>query len=318
MRQIFRELHIRLLARLMANNREDAIAAYSLTVQGRHELRQSEVGSSTQGANEIRTRSCLDLRSFMRGNHSYDDAMNVAFEMAGNSDSIFVPQDVPTQPPPPSMTASEAHAPEAGEGEEQPTAQSYRQHLIRFLEMPEDTRMGFDPFSGIYEAARARILELAGRLGLDAEQMGILFDHWLLRSAEETPFVLDQAAHESVNCLWRIAHRYQMWAPFADLALRLISCGVSEADAERLLSLQRNIAGLHGTRFGIATMEARLRSRTATSTGREKRVRNEGRTGGPIEDFEIRPLVEGVDEQEADESDRESSDSHVDDDSDDD
>jgi hypothetical protein len=30
-------------------------------------------------------------------------------------------------------------------------------------------------------------------------------------------------------------------------------------DAERILSMQRNIAGLHGTRFGLVFMEARLR-----------------------------------------------------------
>jgi hypothetical protein len=32
-----------------------------------------------------------------------------------------------------------------------------------------------------------------------------------------------------------------------------------EADAELLLSMQRNITGLHGTRFGLPSMEARLR-----------------------------------------------------------
>jgi hypothetical protein len=30
-------------------------------------------------------------------------------------------------------------------------------------------------------------------------------------------------------------------------------------DAEHILSMQRNIAGLHATRFGLPSMEARLR-----------------------------------------------------------
>jgi hypothetical protein len=47
---------------------------------------------------------------------------------------------------------------------------------------------------------------------------------------------------------------------FADLALRLVSCGVSEADAEGISSIQENISSLHGTRFGIRTMDARLRN----------------------------------------------------------
>jgi hypothetical protein len=45
----------------------------------------------------------------------------------------------------------------------------------------------------------------------------------------------------------------------SELALRLVTCGTPEADAERLLSMQRNTAGLHGTRFGLPSMEARLR-----------------------------------------------------------
>jgi hypothetical protein len=44
-----------------------------------------------------------------------------------------------------------------------------------------------------------------------------------------------------------------------ELALRFVTCGTSEAGAERFLSMQRNIAGLRGTRFGPPSMEARLR-----------------------------------------------------------
>jgi hypothetical protein len=43
------------------------------------------------------------------------------------------------------------------------------------------------------------------------------------------------------------------------LALQLVTCGTSEADVERLLSMQRDIAGLHKTRFGLPSMEACLR-----------------------------------------------------------
>jgi hypothetical protein len=45
----------------------------------------------------------------------------------------------------------------------------------------------------------------------------------------------------------------------SELALRIVTCETSEADVERLLSIQRNIAGLHGTRFGLPSMDARLR-----------------------------------------------------------
>jgi hypothetical protein len=37
-----------------------------------------------------------------------------------------------------------------------------------------------------------------------------------------------------------------------------VTCGTSEADAESLLSMQRKIAGPHGTPFGLPSMETRL------------------------------------------------------------
>jgi hypothetical protein len=59
--------------------------------------------------------------------------------------------------------------------------------------------------------------------------------------------------------IWRAAHRFEEWPGLSELAVRLMTCGTSEADAERLLPMHRKIAGLHGTRFGIPSMEARLR-----------------------------------------------------------
>jgi hypothetical protein len=45
-----------------------------------------------------------------------------------------------------------------------------------------------------------------------------------------------------------------------------VTCGTSEADAKSLLSMRRNIAGLHGTRFGLPSMAARLREWTNRPT----------------------------------------------------
>jgi hypothetical protein len=47
---------------------------------------------------------------------------------------------------------------------------------------------------------------------------------------------------------------------FGDLTLHPASCGVSEGDAEGVSSMQKDSAGVCGTRFGITTMEAGLRS----------------------------------------------------------
>jgi hypothetical protein len=45
-----------------------------------------------------------------------------------------------------------------------------------------------------------------------------------------------------------------------------VTGATSEADAERLFLMQRNISGLHGTRFGLPSMEARLRERVNPPT----------------------------------------------------
>jgi hypothetical protein len=54
----------------------------------------------------------------------------------------------------------------------------------------------------------------------------------------------------------------------ADLALRLVSCEVPEADAGHVLVMQKDIPSLHGRRYGIRTMEARLRSARLLPTRR--------------------------------------------------
>jgi hypothetical protein len=47
-REIFRDMHIRLLARLATNNVPESLAGYSLSLPGRDELRRREDGYSTR------------------------------------------------------------------------------------------------------------------------------------------------------------------------------------------------------------------------------------------------------------------------------
>jgi hypothetical protein len=46
---------------------------------------------------------------------------------------------------------------------------------------------------------------------------------------------------------------------FADLAVRPISCGISKADAGCVLSIQKNVISLQGTRLGTTTTKTPLR-----------------------------------------------------------
>jgi hypothetical protein len=53
MREIFHELHVRLLANVMVDNREEIVAIYSLMLQGWWETRELEKGQSTQEPDDL-------------------------------------------------------------------------------------------------------------------------------------------------------------------------------------------------------------------------------------------------------------------------
>jgi hypothetical protein len=63
--------------------------------------------------------------------------------------------------------------------------------------------------------------------------------------------VLDESAKKSANSEWRDAHGNEIWTMFAGLALHLVSCGVSESDAEHVLFMQTKTIGVQKTRFGL-------------------------------------------------------------------
>jgi hypothetical protein len=90
--------------------------------------------------------------------------------------------------------------------------------------------------------------------------------------------------------MWRSVHRYKEWVGFAELAIRLVSCATSESDAERVLSMVKNIAELHGTRFAIGTIEARLRGQVAgfspVRTAHDDHENADGSDGDPNSDEE--------------------------------
>jgi hypothetical protein len=95
MRKIFHEFHIRFLARLMVNNGEDAIAAYTLTRQGREELREMERGYSTQGADEPMPNALIDLKSLMKGAVDFDSAIDRACELVRCLVAFLISDDFP-------------------------------------------------------------------------------------------------------------------------------------------------------------------------------------------------------------------------------
>jgi hypothetical protein len=88
-RKIFDEFHIRLLARLMVNNRKDPLTAYTLTLYGSQERQELERANSTHGADEPVVNSLIDLKSFMKGDFDFESAIDHACEVTGNSGALL-------------------------------------------------------------------------------------------------------------------------------------------------------------------------------------------------------------------------------------
>lgn len=64
--------------------------------------------------------------------------------------------------------------------------------------------------------------------------------------------------------MWREMVRYtENIMDFAKLALHFITMGVSEADAERIISIQKDVMGRKSTKMGTEVLTARLRMHTS-------------------------------------------------------
>jgi hypothetical protein len=266
--KILHDFHIRFLARLVVNNREDALTAYRLTLQGREKLRELERGYRTHRADEPAANSLIDFKSLMKDYFDFGSAFDHACELARNSRVFLISIGLPHPYSTSTIPIDEPYAGDAGSGENWPITESYRGYLVHFAQIAEEERMRSDAYCSTWEIAGCRIAEPASRLELNSEVITILFNQWLYDSAGDTQFVRDEGGKESTNPTWRVAHRYAKWTRFADLALRLISFRMSEADAERVLSMQTNITCLHKTRFGRMAMEAQLRSAISLPTRR--------------------------------------------------
>jgi hypothetical protein len=104
---------------------------------------------------------------------------------------------------------------------------------------------------------------IAVKVGLNPRVIGKSFNIWPVAAIQDRLVLLNLASLQSVDFIWRSAHRDEECTRFAEPALRPISCGRSESDAERVLSMEKNIAGFHGTKFAIRPMESRSKAQIA-------------------------------------------------------
>jgi hypothetical protein len=126
--------------------------------------------------------------------------------------------------------------------EEVASHEDHNERLAHFVALAEPDLMEYDPYHDLYAVATQCLRIFATNLGLDESGTITLFDRWLFSAAPAVPFLQHLDGSEEPNMIWRAAHRFEEWLALSELALELMTCETSEADAERLLSMQGNIA----------------------------------------------------------------------------
>jgi hypothetical protein len=267
---ILRDTYGCLLARTSINNSTEASAAYCFTLQGRADIRKRESGFSTQNPDFVLesefSGEVVNLKVSLRHRCSDDDVIVRLVEVIGNTTLLMTDIESAPSGAEGDFGASGDAVSGTEDGEEAASHEDYNEHLAYFVALAEHDLTEYDPYHDLYVVATRYLRTFAANLGLDESSTIALFDRWLFSAAPEVSLLHHLDGSEEPNMIWRAVHRFEEWSALSELALRLVTCGMSEADTERLLSMQRKIAGLHGKRFGLPSMEARLREWVNCST----------------------------------------------------
>jgi hypothetical protein len=199
------------------NHVPESLAAYSLSLPGRDELRKREEGYSTR-ASDISPQVLLSappesarLKTYCHGEVSYDKTIAVVFQVVVNSEPMIGEEECAPGAFTYDLTTTESYA--AGEDEHQDTVipgiQTFNQHLANFAGMSAERRLAWDPYQFVYETAKRAISEFALKLGQNPGEIAKVFDVWLFAHLDEVPFLQYLAPLEPLDSLSRSAHRYK-------------------------------------------------------------------------------------------------------------
>jgi hypothetical protein len=253
-RLILRDMTIRLLARLSMNNVVEAIAAYTLTPAGRAELRVLETGYATKNPNSTigipNYEAHLDLKTHIqhlkRNPETYHDTFVVLRKEIIDSTSLY-------DDPLPSDFSTRTQRQDDIDGTR---AETYGQRVAHYAQSRDEELFNQDLYSPLYDQASAFIAEFGRRVGVnDASE---LFHSWLFDDPMTIDWLREFPNVTCINDMWRLAHPLRKWREFSHLALRLITATTSESEAERMLSLEKDVIGHHGTRFSYDGLRNRI------------------------------------------------------------
>jgi hypothetical protein len=236
------DLTAHFLARLRRNAFDVMLTAFALTIRGRAYIHSAEYGFQTRGG--LSELPELSFVSTMQ--HEFARAMAAQQgqpfdfddqELARQEDPLMVNDD---------DWIRHGHAPF------DPDEDSFRVVLQEELTKPLDDRLRRNLADGILVGIRKPIARQCVHLNYNPEQIFHLFDAWWTDADK----IISADVHPDSD--WRKFHgRSDERASLADVALRFITLGSSEADIECLLSRQKQIQQQFGTNCRTDTLQAR-------------------------------------------------------------
>jgi hypothetical protein len=119
-------------------------------------------------------------------------------------------------------------------------------------------------YRDLFDKAANSVKRMALAVGLQEDKSEICVSclyRWVSSPDCEIPFMRMLRAFDTPDGIWRQALMFDDWNMFAQIALRFVTLGTSEAGVERLISAHRDIASLKGTRFHADTIRDRLQLR---------------------------------------------------------
>jgi hypothetical protein len=239
------------IARMAMTVEDLCVTAYVLSLDGRNDVRAREVGFMIPDAP-----SEGDLDGEDRG------SVHLPEPTAADDESI-APGDLAVLDD--SSSDDEIVEPELETGLDQfePGSEellSYRElQAGLFTEGDIEHMIAYPLYSNLMAKADHCIGDLAQKLGMSPDESIQCLHNWIEMAVETLRFPV--LGDRSPDTIWRHAHQYDEWRDFSELAIRIITLGTSEADAERIISVHRDLASLKGTRYSHRTLQSRLQLR---------------------------------------------------------
>lgn len=139
--------------------------------------------------------------------------------------------------------------------------QTFKEELTKQKGIPLDKRLGFKVFrpekTNIFQIAMHFLSIYAIKCKLNPTKVVDQFRKWIYDDDESLPF--NSSMHLAPPELWKdVSHLNDDWRDLGIIAQRLTSIDTSEAEAERIISKQKNVMGQHMTNISPETLKNRL------------------------------------------------------------